>query len=109
MQMRVPNQGHMGYRGGKPGHLFVVIHIKPHEIFKWVDDDIHVDVPLSIKQCLLGGKIDVPTVEGGRYSLFVPPGTNPSTVKILKGKGPPKIDHSKGHRHFGNLVLHFVL
>ncbi|GAW79273.1 chaperone DNAJ protein [Plasmodium gonderi] len=104
MQMRIPNQGHSGYRGGKNGHLFVTINIEPHKIFKWVDDNIHVDVPLTIKQCLLGGVINVPTLNGD-MDLLIRPKTYPNSERVLKGKGPCKVD---SHTN-GDLVIKFSL
>ncbi|BAM39810.1 molecular chaperone DnaJ [Theileria orientalis strain Shintoku] len=104
MQMRIPNQGHVGMRGGKNGHLFVNINIQPHPIFKWIDDDIHVNVPISLKQCLLGGSIQIPTLEGSTTVSLVP-NSQPSFVKTLKNKGPPKVDS----RNNGNLIIHFEL
>lgn len=104
MQMRIPNQGHCGYRGGKSGHLFVTINIEPHPIFKWVDDNIYVDVPLTIKQCLLGGLVTVPTLNGS-MDLLIKPKTYPNSEKVLKGKGPCKVDS----HHNGDLIIKFCL
>ncbi|CRG98165.1 heat shock protein 40, putative [Plasmodium gallinaceum] len=104
MQMRIPNQGHCGYRGGKCGHLFVTINIEPHKIFKWIDDNIYVDVPLTIKQCLLGGIVNVPTLNGN-MDLLIRPKTYPNSEKILKGKGPCKVD---SHTN-GDLIIKFSL
>ncbi|VWU50811.1 heat shock protein 40 [Hepatocystis sp. ex Piliocolobus tephrosceles] len=104
MQMRIPNQGHSGYRGGKNGHLFVTIDIEPHQTFKWIDDNIHVEIPLTIKQCLLGGIVSVPTLNGD-MDLIVRPKTNPNSEKVLKGKGPSKVD---SHTN-GDLIIKFKL
>ncbi|GAB64758.1 chaperone DNAJ protein [Plasmodium cynomolgi strain B] len=104
MQMRIPNQGHSGYRGGKNGHLFVTINIEPHKIFKWVDDNIHVEVPLTMKQCLLGGMIKVPTLNGD-MDLLIRPKTYPNSERVLKGKGPCKVD---SHTN-GDLIVKFSL
>ncbi|SBS81956.1 DnaJ protein, putative [Plasmodium malariae] len=104
MQMRIPNQGHSGYRGGKNGHLFVTINIEPHKVFKWVDDNIYVDVPLTIKQCLLGGVVNIPTLNGD-MDLLIRPKTYPNSEKVLKGKGPCKVD---SHTN-GDLIIKFSL
>ncbi|KJP87048.1 chaperone DnaJ [Plasmodium fragile] len=104
MQMRIPNQGHSGYRGGKNGHLFVTINIEPHKIFKWVDDNIHVEVPLTMKQCLLGGVIKIPTLNGD-MDLLIRPKTYPNSERVLKGKGPCKVD---SHTN-GDLIVKFSL
>ncbi|KAK2195323.1 bifunctional DnaJ domain/Chaperone J-domain superfamily/Chaperone DnaJ [Babesia duncani] len=104
MQMRIPNQGHVGVRGGKHGHLFVNINIQPHEFFKWIDDDIHVHVPISLKTCLLGGTVSVPTLDGP-VDLAVTPTNQPFFIKTLKNRGPPKVDS----RTNGNLIVHLEL
>lgn len=104
MQMRIPNQGHSGYRGGKAGHLFVTINIEPHELFQWIDDHVYVEVPLTIKQCLLGGTVNVPTLNGN-MDLLIRPRTNPNTERVLKGKGPVKVD---SHTN-GDLIVKFHL
>ncbi|GBE60992.1 chaperone [Babesia ovata] len=104
MQMRIPNQGHVGMRGGKSGHLFVNINIQPHQIFKWIDDDIHVHLPISLKQCLLGGNVVVPTLDG-YTDLTIGPNCQSFFIKTLKNKGPPKVDS----RNNGNLVVHLEL
>ncbi|CAD2102723.1 molecular chaperone DnaJ [Plasmodium vinckei petteri] len=104
MQMRIPNQGHSGYRGGKNGHLFVTINIEPHKVFKWIDDNIYVDVPLTIKQCLLGGIVNIPTLNGN-MDLLIRPKTYPNSEKVLKGKGPSKVD---SHTN-GDLIVKFSL
>lgn len=104
MQMRIPNQGHVGVRGGKNGHLFVNINIQPHHTFKWIDDDIHVNVPISLKQCLLGGTISIPTLDGS-MDMSLSPNSQPFFIKTLKNRGPPKVDS----RNNGNLIVHFEL
>ncbi|CEM13814.1 unnamed protein product [Vitrella brassicaformis CCMP3155] len=104
MEMRIPNAGHAGEHGGKPGHLFVTIKVRAHPLFRWLDDDIHVNVPISLKQSFLGGEVEVPTLQEP-IKLTVPPGTSPDTVKILKGKGPRRTDG----RGYGHLILHFYL
>eukprot|EP00922_Rhytidocystis_sp_ex-Travisia-forbesii_P066280 GHVS01098387.1.p1 GENE.GHVS01098387.1~~GHVS01098387.1.p1 ORF type:complete len:469 (-),score=102.00 GHVS01098387.1:208-1614(-) len=104
MEMRIANEGHAGARGGRAGHLFATINIRSHPVFRIVDDDVHADVGLSLKQCLLGGAVSVPTLDGS-LELTIAAGTPPSAVKILKGKGPPKVD-SRGN---GNGIVHFFL
>lgn len=104
MQMRIPNQGHAGTRGGKSGHLFVNINIQPHPIFKWVEDDIHVTVPITLKQCLLGGTVSVPTLDG-TTEISIAANSQTSFCKTLRNKGPPRVD-SHG---CGNLVVHLEL
>jgi len=105
MELRVPGAGHAGGRGGKSGHLFVTVKVLPHELFRHVDDDVHLDVPLTLKQALLGGQVEIPTLDGTKEFLTIQAPTQPGATKVLRGRGPPRLD--SGGR--GHLVLRFLL
>lgn len=105
IELRVPGAGHAGTRGGKSGHLFVTVKVLPHERFRHVDDDVHMDVHLTLKQALLGGQIEVPTLDGGHETLAVKPSTQPGTTKVLRARGPPRL----GGDGRGSIVVHFLL
>lgn len=62
MELRLPGHGHAGLRGGKRGHLFVTVRVGAHDKFRHVEDDLHVDVDMSLKELLLGGVKKVPTL-----------------------------------------------
>jgi molecular chaperone DnaJ len=94
-RLRSAGNGEAGWRGGPPGDLYVVIHVRPHEIFQRDGDDLLCEVPLSLVQAALGAEIDVPTLNG-KASLKVPAGTQPGTVFRLKGKGVKNI---QGYGH----------
>ena len=71
---------------GGPGDLYIVCHVAEHSHFHRVDNDIHVEVPISITEAALGAKVDVPTLDG-LMTVTIPPGT-PSGRKLrIKGKG----------------------
>lgn len=84
--LRLRGQGMPGIGGGPPGDAFVEIHIEPHAFFERKDDNIHVNVPVTLKEAVLGGKIRVPTIDG-HVTLTVPPGSNTGTSLRLRGKG----------------------
>lgn len=84
--LRLKGQGGPGFGDGPAGDAFIEIHIKPHAFFSRKDNDIHVEVPVTLPEAALGAKITVPTVDGA-VSLTVPPGSNTGTVLRLKGKG----------------------
>merc|ERR1712064_116086 len=92
-------------RGGKAGHLFVTVTVLPHERFRHTYDDVHLDVPLTLKQALLGGEIEIPTLRGTFETLVVQAATQPGSTKVLRSSGPPRL----GGEGRGNLVLHFPL
>ncbi|MBD3347785.1 MAG: molecular chaperone DnaJ [Candidatus Eisenbacteria bacterium] len=86
----VRGAGNAGPRGGPAGDLIVVIDEVPHELFDRVDDDILVDVPVSVDVIALGGQVDVPTLDG-RARLKVPPGTPSGKTFRMRGKGIPHV------------------
>jgi molecular chaperone DnaJ len=92
-RLRSSRNGEAGIRGGAPGDLYVVIHIKEHKVFDREEDDLYCEVPVSFATAALGGEIQVPTLEG-KAMLKVPAGTQSATVFKLRGKGMPVINSS---------------
>ena len=93
--MRSSGNGEAGFRGGPSGDLYVVIHVRPHEIFQRDGDYLLCEVPVNLVQAALGAEIDVPTLEG-KTSIKIPAGTQPGTMFRLKGKGMKNI---QGYGH----------
>jgi len=89
-RLRSSGNGEAGWRGGPAGDLYVVLHVKPHEIFQRDGDDLLCEVPVNFVQAALGAEIDVPTLDG-KSSIKVPAGTQPGTMFRLKGKGVKNI------------------
>lgn len=85
-RLRSSGNGEAGQRGGPSGDLYVVLHVKQHEIFARDGDDLICDVPISFVQATLGAEIQVPTLEG-TADIKIPTGTQTGTVFRLKGKG----------------------
>ncbi len=94
-RLRSAGNGEAGWRGGPPGDLYVVLHIRPHEIFQRDGDDLLCEVPVSFVQAALGAEIDVPTLDG-KVPVRIPAGTQPGTTFRLKGKGVKNI---QGYGH----------
>jgi molecular chaperone DnaJ len=94
-RLRSSGNGEAGLRGGPSGDLYVVLHVKPHEIFQRDGDDLLCEVPVSFVQAALGAEIDVPTLSG-KSAIRIPPGTQPGTMFRLKGKG---IKNVQGYGH----------
>lgn len=84
--LRIPGEGYAGVRGGPPGDLYVVVHVKPHPVFKREENNIIYELPISFAQAALGDETKVPTLNGN-ISLKIPKGTQTHTVFRLKGKG----------------------
>ena len=85
-RLRSAGNGEAGLRGGPSGDLYVVLHVKPHEIFQRDGDDLLCEVPISFVQAVLGSEVEVPTLNG-KESIRIPAGTQPGTMFRLKGKG----------------------
>jgi molecular chaperone DnaJ len=94
-RLRSAGNGEAGVRGGPPGDLYVVLHVKAHEIFQRDGDDLHCEVPLSFAQAALGTEIEVPTLEG-KAIVKIPPGTQSGSVFRVKGRG---IRNLQGYGH----------
>lgn len=84
--MRLKGQGEPGLGGGAAGDLLLEVTVAPHKLFRRVGNDVHLDLPITLGEAVLGGKVTAPTLTG-RVSLTVPPGSNSGSVLRLKGKG----------------------
>ncbi len=85
-RLRSSGNGEAGTRGGPAGDLYVVLHVKAHEIFEREGDDLICEVPISFVQAALGAEVEVPTLTG-TAQIKIPPGTQPATLFRVKGKG----------------------
>ena len=93
-RLRSSRNGESGVRGGPPGDLYVVIHIKEHEVFEREEDNLYCEVPVRFTTAALGGEVSVPTLEG-KAALKIPAGTQSGTVFKLRGKGIPTLSSSQ--------------
>ena len=84
--LRLKGQGMPGSQGRPAGDAYVEIRVEPHAFFEARDNDIHVELPVTLSEAVLGGKVEVPTV-GGAVMLNVPAGSNTGTSLRLKGRG----------------------
>ncbi|SMF60786.1 DnaJ-class molecular chaperone with C-terminal Zn finger domain [Tistlia consotensis] len=104
--LRLKGQGLPGLGGAGAGDAYVEVHIAPHRFFTRKDSDIHLEVPVSLPEAVLGATISVPTVEG-KVSMKVPAGANSGTTLRLKGKGT--VDQKSGERGDQYVKLKVVL
>jgi len=91
--LRLRGKGAPSAGEGEAGDALVEISIKPHRFFTRQGDDIHVDLPVSVKEAVLGARIRVPTPTGP-VMVIVPKGSNTGTILRLKGKG---VSRQGGH------------
>ncbi len=85
-RLRSRGNGEAGIRGAESGDLYVVMHVKEHEIFQREENHLFCDIPVSFATAALGGEVRVPTLEG-KASVKVPAGTQSGTTFRLRGKG----------------------
>ncbi|KQV29701.1 molecular chaperone DnaJ [Rhizobium sp. Root1203] len=87
--LRLKGKGEPGIGGGPPGDALVEIRVRPHRFYVRDGDDIRFDLPISLSEAVLGGKVRAPT-PSGPVNLTLPPNSNTGKVLRLKGKGVPK-------------------
>jgi len=102
--LRLKSKGYPGFNGGPPGDALIEVAVRPHPIFTLDGADIVVEVPITIDEAVLGGKIEVPTISG-RVAMTVPKGSSTGTTLRLKGKGVKSKDSVGDQR----VVLEVVL
>ena len=103
-RLRSVRNGEAGIRGGLPGDLYVVIHIKEHEVFEREENHLFCEVPVSFTRAALGGELEVPTLEGKAH-VKIPAGTQSNTVFKLRSKGMPVLN--SGAR--GDLMVRVIV
>lgn len=92
-RIRLSGQGGAGLRGGPPGDLYVQVGVAEHEDFARQGDDLIHHLDVTMVQAALGVKVTVPTLEGDEV-LELAPGTQPGEVKVLRGRGVPRLQRS---------------
>ncbi|HRI67692.1 MAG TPA: DnaJ C-terminal domain-containing protein [Polyangium sp.] len=102
-RIRVAGQGGPGMGQAPAGDLVITIHVTPHPVFQREGDDLKLDVPISVKEAYLGGKIRVPTIDG-EVTLKIPPRAQSGQQVRLKGKGVQR----KG-KEPGDLYVRFMI
>jgi DnaJ-class molecular chaperone len=104
--LRLKGQGMPGFEGGQPGDAYVELHVQPHPYFERKDQNIHMDLPVSVPEAVLGGRIEVPTIDGP-VTMTVPKGSNTGTTLRLRGRGVR--DQKSGQRGDQYLRLQVAL
>ncbi|OQY45989.1 MAG: molecular chaperone DnaJ [Anaerolineaceae bacterium 4572_78] len=89
-QIRLGGEGEGGTRGGPPGNLYVVVHVRPHSYFRRVGDTIHLELMINIAQASLGDEIEVPTLYGPEKRT-ISTGTQTGDTITLRGMGVPRL------------------
>jgi molecular chaperone DnaJ len=85
-RLRLAGEGEAGAGGGQHGDLYVIIHVKEHELFERQGNNLYVNVPITFTQAALGAEVKAPTLDG-EETLTIPEGTQTGSIFRLKGKG----------------------
>jgi len=93
--LRLRGKGAPGIGNGGPGDALIEVTVRPHRVFSREGDDIRLELPISLNEAVLGGKVTVPTPTGP-VSMTVPKWSNTGTILRLKGKGVVRADGGKG-------------
>jgi molecular chaperone DnaJ len=98
-RLRVAGKGEGGLHGGPSGDLYVVMHVKAHDLFERRGDDLYCEVPVPFETAALGGQLEVATMDGFA-KLKLAPGTESGKVFRLRGKGIPNVEgYGRGDLH----------
>ncbi len=89
--LRLRGKGEPGIGGGPAGDALIEISVRPHPLFTRQGDDIVIELPITIDEAVLGGKIETPTVTG-RVTLTIPSGSSSGQTLRLRGKGVKRRD-----------------
>ena len=85
-RLRLQGKGNAGVRGGRAGDLYIVAHIEDHPFFERNGFDIRIEVPVTPSEAILGGKVEVPTIDGTTL-LRIPPATSSGKTFRLRERG----------------------
>jgi len=85
-KIRLKGQGGEGLYGGPAGDILIEILINPHKYFRREGNDIHLDLPISLEEAILGQKVNIPTIDG-KVAMTIPKGSSSGRQMRLKGKG----------------------
>ena len=104
--LRLKGQGLPGTGGGPAGDAYIEVKVAPHPLFSRKGSDVHIELPITLPEAVLGASITAPTIDGP-VSLKVPRDSNTGSTLRLKGKGI--VDRSTGQRGDHYVRLKVVL
>jgi molecular chaperone DnaJ len=104
-RIRMTGEGEGARDGGRRGDLYVVLHVREHELFQRQETDIHCALPISFSQAALGAVVEVPTLDGGE-ELTIPAGTQSGGSFRLQGRGVPHLNGGGRGDQYVTVTVH---
>src|SRR5487761_603618 len=104
-RIRLAGEGEAGVRGGPPGDLYIFLSVGGHPFFQREGADLHCRVPVSMVTAALGGDCEVPTIDGGKTKVKIPPGTQSGRRFRIASKGMPVLRS----RQMGDMYVQVVV
>ena len=86
-RIRISGEGEPGQRGAGSGDLYIFVEVQKDNLFEREEENLFCQIPISIITAILGGEIEVPTIDGKKARLKIQPGTQSETQLRLRGKG----------------------
>ena len=86
-RIRISGEGEPGQRGAGNGDLYIFVEVQKDKLFEREEENIFCHIPISVTTAILGGEVEVPTIEGKKARLNIPAGTQSEMQFRLKGKG----------------------
>ncbi len=105
MRIRVAGEGMAGLHGGEKGDLYVGIVVAPHKLYERNGADLYTAVPVAVSCAILGGKVEIPGIDGEKVTVEVPAGTQNDTLIKVKGEGMRFYDSEKRGDLFVNVKV----
>jgi len=99
-RIRLAGKGQPGNRGGTAGDLYLIISVRPHEVFERRDNDLYAETEVPLVVAVLGGEVQVPTLKG-KVALKIPAETQNGKTFRLTGQGMPQ----PGSSSYGDLLI----
>ena len=103
-RIRLSGKGEAGTKGGSNGDLYLFISVDNHSIFKRSEENIYYELPITFSNAALGTTVEVPSIDGGKSKIKIPPGTQHGKQFRLKGKGMPVLRRNV----FGDLYIRII-
>ncbi len=105
-RLKLRSEGDAPPAGNQMGDLYVIVNVAEHTLFKRVENDVHLEVPMNFVDAVNGVVIEIPTLTG-KASLRIPPGTPSGQIFRLKGKGFPAV--GQGGAAMGDLLVKVLI